>query len=76
MQCIIADKINQVGDTLLDLKDDSSCKATDGKICQCSRFQMFIQVLNLRNPTSAYFKVYETRDYKYSSMLITDKAVA
>lgn len=76
MQCNIADKINQMGDTLLDLKDDSSCKAADVRICQCSRFQMFIEVLNLWNPANAYFKGYETSDYKYSSMLITDKAVA
>lgn len=75
-QCNIADKINQMGDTLLDLKDDSSCKATDVRICQCSRFQMFIEVLSLWNPANAYFKGYETSDYKYSSMLITDKALA
>lgn len=76
MQCNTADKINQMGDTLLDLKDDSSYKATDVGICQWSSFQMFIEVLNLWNPANAYFRGYETSDYKYRTMLITDKSVA
>lgn len=47
MQCNTAGKINQMGDTLLVFKDDNFCKAADVRVCQCGRFQVLIEVLNL-----------------------------
>ena len=43
MQCNIADEMNQMSDTLLELKDDDACKATEGKYVNAVDFTYLLK---------------------------------